>query len=58
MSTPCCSARELLDRILIVNRRQLDHVLGVFVDHYNPPAAPPTRPSPARRANRVAATGQ
>ena len=27
--------RELLDRILIVNRRQLEHVLTVFVDHYN-----------------------
>jgi len=27
--------RELLDRILIVNRRQLDHVLAVYVDHYN-----------------------
>jgi putative transposase len=27
--------RELLDRILIVNRRQLEHVLAVFVDHYN-----------------------
>ena len=27
--------RELLDRILIVNRRQLDHVLAIYVDHYN-----------------------
>jgi putative transposase len=27
--------RELLDRILIVNRRHLEHVLAVFVDHYN-----------------------
>ena len=27
--------RELLDRTLIVNRRQLEHVLAVFVDHYN-----------------------
>ncbi len=27
--------RELLDRILIVNRRQLDHVLTVYSDHYN-----------------------
>ena len=27
--------RELLDRILIVNRTQLEHVLAVFVDHYN-----------------------
>ena len=27
--------RELLDRVLIVNRRQLEHVLAIFVDHYN-----------------------
>jgi len=27
--------RELLDRILILNRRQLDHVLTIYVDHYN-----------------------
>jgi putative transposase len=27
--------RELLDRILIVNRRHLDRVLAVFVEHYN-----------------------
>jgi putative transposase len=27
--------RELLDRILIVNRRQLQHVLAIYVDHYN-----------------------
>jgi putative transposase len=27
--------RELLDRILIVNRRQLDLVLAIYVDHYN-----------------------
>ncbi len=27
--------RELLDRILIVNRRQLAHILAVYVDHYN-----------------------
>ena len=27
--------RELLDRILIVNRRQLHHVLAIYVDHYN-----------------------
>ena len=27
--------RELLDRILIVNRRQLERVLAVYVDHYN-----------------------
>jgi hypothetical protein len=27
--------RELLDRILIVNRWQLEHVLTIFVDHYN-----------------------
>jgi hypothetical protein len=27
--------RELLDRILIVNRRQLEHVLAIYVDRYN-----------------------
>jgi transposase InsO family protein len=27
--------RELLDRMLIVNRHQLEHVLAVYVDHYN-----------------------
>jgi putative transposase len=27
--------RELLDRILIVNRRQLERVLTAYVDHYN-----------------------
>jgi transposase InsO family protein len=27
--------RELLDRILIVTRRQLQHVLAIYVDHYN-----------------------
>ena len=27
--------RECLDWLLIVNRRHLEHVLRVFVDHYN-----------------------
>jgi hypothetical protein len=27
--------RKLVDRVLILNRRQLEHVLTVFVDHYN-----------------------
>jgi putative transposase len=27
--------RECLDRILIVNRRQLEHVLRVYASHYN-----------------------
>jgi putative transposase len=27
--------RECLDRLLIVGRRQLEHVLGVYVQHYN-----------------------
>jgi hypothetical protein len=26
--------RECLDRLLILNRCHLEHVLGVFVDHY------------------------
>ena len=49
--------RELLDRTLIVNRRHLDRVLAVYVDHYNihrphrslrqtPPVQRPT-PTPA-----------
>jgi putative transposase len=53
--------RELLDRILIVNRRQLDHVLAIYVDHYNthrphrslrqtPPAGRTTPPPPADEA--------
>jgi transposase InsO family protein len=51
--------RELLDRILIVNRRQLEHVIAIFVDHYNthrphrslrqasPPGEPHLRHRPA-----------
>ena len=27
--------RECLDRLLIVGRRQLEHVLGVYIRHYN-----------------------
>jgi putative transposase len=27
--------RECLDRILIINRRQLEHVLRLYTDHYN-----------------------
>ena len=45
--------RELLDRILIVNRRQLEHVLAVYLDHYNShrphrslEQTPPVQPSP------------
>jgi putative transposase len=62
--------RELLDRILIVNRRQLQHVLAIYVDHYNthrphrslsqtPPAGRTAPPPPAgdlvvRRRQRLA----
>jgi putative transposase len=62
--------RELLDRILIVNRRQLEHVLATYVDHYNthrphrslgqtPPAGRTAPPPPAgdlvvRRRQRLA----
>jgi putative transposase len=50
--------RELLDRILIVNRRQLDHVPAIYVDHLqHPPAAPLPQPNPARRASRTTAAG-
>jgi putative transposase len=51
--------RECLDRILIVNRRQLDHVLRLYANHYNrhrphrslllrPPDEPALAPGPAR----------
>jgi putative transposase len=50
--------RELLDRILIVNRRQLQHALAIYIDHYNthrphrslsqnPPAGRTGTPPPA-----------
>jgi transposase InsO family protein len=61
--------RELLDRILIVNRRQLEHVAAIYVDHYNthrphralsqtPPAGrtappPPTGDPIVRRRQRL-----
>jgi putative transposase len=51
--------RELLDQILIVNRRHLEHVLTIFVGHYNthrphrsldqtPPAGRSPVPQPAK----------
>ncbi len=36
--------RECLDRILIVNHRQLEHVLRVYTDHYR--GGPPLRAAP------------
>jgi len=49
--------RELLDRILILNRRQLDHVLRVFLDHYNTHRPHPLPwPNPASPANGNTAT--
>jgi putative transposase len=50
--------RELLDRTLIVNRRHLERVLAIYLDHYNthrphrslrqtPPVPRPTTPPPA-----------
>jgi putative transposase len=53
--------RECLDRLLIVGRRQLEHVLRVYVRHYNghrphraldltPPDS--STPSPARAASK------
>jgi transposase InsO family protein len=52
--------RELLDRILIVNRRQLEHMHATYVDHYNThrphrslsqtPPAGRTAPPPADEA--------
>jgi transposase InsO family protein len=62
--------RELLDRILIVHPRQLQHVLTIYVEHYTthrphrslhqtPPAGRPAPPPPAgdlaaRRRQRLA----
>jgi transposase InsO family protein len=51
--------RECLDRILIINRRQLDHVLRLYANHYNrhrphrslslrPPDEPASAPGSAR----------
>jgi transposase InsO family protein len=49
--------RDCLDWILIVSRRQLDHVLRVYVDHYNSHrphrALGLTPPTPERRLRRV-----
>jgi putative transposase len=54
--------RECLDRLLIANRRHLQHVLHEFIDHYNchrphralglapPEPRPPTRPAPTSPA--------
>jgi transposase InsO family protein len=51
--------RECLDWILIINRRELERVLGVYVDHYNshrphrslglvpPQSSPPMPPATA-----------
>jgi hypothetical protein len=45
--------RECLDRLLIVGRRQLEHVLRVYVRHYNArPAAPCARPASAHAYRR------
>ena len=62
--------RECLDRILIINRRHLEHVLRLYTTHYNqhrphrslslqPPDEQPTAgvPVPARRIHRHALLG-
>ena len=55
--------RECLDRLLIVGRRQLEHVLRVYIRHYNPrrphraPALRPPDPS-ARSSLRAETTPQ
>jgi hypothetical protein len=56
--------RECLDRLLIVSRRQLEHVLRVYVRHYNsgiPHRAldlrPPDSNAPLTRRSRVDAAG-
>ncbi len=56
--------RECLDRLLIVNRRHLEHVLRTYIDHYNthrphrsldqrPPALPSAIPRPPRNPANV-----
>ena len=56
--------RECLDRLLIVGRRQLEHVLSVYVRHYNrgrphraldlrPPDSSPRSPAEARSMPRA-----
>src|SRR5205814_4208327 len=46
--------RECLDRLLIVGRRHLRHVLATYTLHYRAPAAPLTRPAPAACSNATA----
>ena len=50
--------RDCLDRILILNRRHIDHVLRVYVDHYNrhrPQRSLSLQPPEARSATAVRA---
>ena len=51
---------ECLDWLLILNRRHLEHVLRVYVDHYNrerPHRARNLRPPQPTTANELAARG-
>jgi putative transposase len=51
--------RECLDRLLILSRRQLEHVLRVYVRHYNERRPPPrTRPPSARPTHDAHDRGQ
>jgi putative transposase len=52
--------RECLDRLLIVGRRQLEHVLGVYVRHYNrqrPHRALDLKPPEANGCSQAAGAG-
>jgi hypothetical protein len=53
--------RECLDRLLILGRRQLEHVLRVYVEHYNrqrPHRALGLKPPDASRPSCLAADSQ
>ena len=45
--------RECLDRLLIVGRLQLEHVLRIYARHYNRRASPRSSPASARSAHAV-----
>jgi transposase InsO family protein len=63
--------REVLDRLLIFNRRQLERILRVYARHYNeqrphralsleapdPPAMPPPQDEPMRSAIAIGRRG-
>ena len=46
--------RELLDRTIIWNQRQLEHLVTDYIDHYNAPPAPPLAQSTTPSADQTA----